>query len=320
MCVQEEERLKQQNGGSINYLQNTNKKRTLGSKGYKAKNQHESGPSHALSKSQEKAPSQHFQHQPDKKIAVAPNQCLWCKETGHWQKDCPKWMKHMLKKGEDIITFVGETMYLSYSEYTWWIDSGATVHVANSMQSMHSSQILQRGRRSIKVANGVEADVEAIGDLPIKLHDGFILHFHDFLFVPSLNRNLISISCLAECGFECHFGAEKCLIKFNNKCACLAFRQDKLYKLSMHDEINVCDENVCETPSVPLSTNEKGKRKRIDSESSKLWHCRLGHILRGRIECLVKESILPLLEFLDLDQCVDCIKGKYVKQIKKGAK
>jgi hypothetical protein len=81
----------------------------------------------------------------------------------------------------------------------------------------------------------------------------------------------------------------------------------------MHDEINVCDENVCETPSVPLSTNEKGK---IDSESSKLWHCRLGHILRGRIECLVKESILPLLEFLDLDQCVDCIKGKYVKQRK----
>jgi ssDNA-binding Zn-finger/Zn-ribbon topoisomerase 1 len=88
----------------------------------------------------------------------------------------------------------------------------------------------------------------------------------------------------------------------------------------MHDEINVCDENVCETLSVPSSTKEKGKRKRIDSESSKLWHCRLGHISRGRMERLVKESILPLLEFSDLDQCVDCIKGKYVKQSKKGAK
>jgi hypothetical protein len=162
MCVQEEERLKQQNGGSVNYVQNTNKKTTFGSKGYKAKNQHESGPSHVHSKSQGKAPAQQFQHQPDKKPAVAPNQCLWCKETGHWQKDCPKWMKHMLKKGEDIITFVDETLYLSYSKSTWWIDSGAIVHVANSMQGMHSSRILQRSRRSIKVANGVEAEVEAI--------------------------------------------------------------------------------------------------------------------------------------------------------------
>jgi hypothetical protein len=35
-------------------------------------------------------------------------------------------MKHMLKKGEDIITFVDETLYLSYFKSTWWIDSGAT--------------------------------------------------------------------------------------------------------------------------------------------------------------------------------------------------
>ena len=40
----------------------------------------------------------------------------------------------------------------------------------------------------------------------------------------------------------------------------------------------------------------------------------------GRIERLIKESILPPLEFLDLEQCIDCIKGKYVKKIKKDAK
>jgi hypothetical protein len=34
---------------------------------------------------------------------------------------------------------------------------------------------------------------------------------------------------------------------------------------------------------------------------------------------LVKESILPPLE-LDFEQCIDCIKGKYVKKIKKNAK
>jgi hypothetical protein len=46
----------------------------------------------------------------------------------------------------------------------------------------------------------------------------------------------------------------------------------------------------------------------------------LGYILRGSIECLVKESILPPLEFSDFEQCIDCIKGKYIKQIKKNTK
>jgi hypothetical protein len=37
------------------------------------------------------------------------------------------------------------------------------------------------------------------------------------------------------------------------------------------------------------------------------------------IENLVKNDILSPLEFSDIEQCIDCIKGKYVKQIKKGA-
>ena len=40
----------------------------------------------------------------------------------------------------------------------------------------------------------------------------------------------------------------------------------------------------------------------------------------GGIEQLIKKSILPPLEFSDLEQCIDCIKGKYVKKIKKDTK
>ena len=51
-----------------------------------------------------------------------------------------------------------------------------------------------------------------------------------------------------------------------------------------------------------------------------MWHCRLGHISRGRIERLIKEQILEPLDFSDADEhCLDCIKGKYVKHVKKGA-
>ena len=75
-----------------------------------------------------------------------------------------------------------------------------------------------------------------------------------------------------------------------------------------------------ENENVSSSMNARNKRKRVHDVSSKLWHCRLGHISRGRIERLIKKSILPPLEFLDLEQCIDCTKGKYVKKIKKDAK
>jgi hypothetical protein len=66
--------------------------------------------------------------------------------------------------------------------------------------------------------------------------------------------------------------------------------------------------------------NINRKQKRTHDASSKLWHCRLGHISRKRIEKLVKNEILSPLEFSDLEQCRECIKGNYVKKIKKDVK
>ena len=50
-----------------------------------------------------------------------------------------------------------------------------------------------------------------------------------------------------------------------------------------------------------------------------LWHKHLGHISKERMERLVKNEILPDLDFTDLNICVDCIKGKQTKHTKKGA-
>ena len=104
---------------------------------------------------------------------------------------------------------------------------------------------------------------------------------------------------------------------FNNKCVGFAFRQDKLYLLSLSENVNVVS---TENENASSSMNVSKKRKRIHDVSSKLWHCRLGHISRKIIERLIKKSILPPLEFLDLEQYIDCIKRKYVKKIKKDVK
>jgi hypothetical protein len=101
----------------------------------------------------------------------------------------------------------------------------------------------------------------------------------------------------------------------------LAFRQDKLYILSMYENVNVVynDENVVCKEKGSSSTNVSSKRKRCDDATSvKLWNYHLGHISRGRIEMLIKNDILISLDFSNSDYCIDCIKGKYAKQVKKG--
>ncbi len=146
----------------------------------------------------------------------------------------------------------------------------------------------------------------------MELADGLTILLKDVLFVPSLHRNLISVSRLDKDSYQCYFGHGKCAIWCNNTYVGVALLHDELYLLSLREKVlSVCKVNE----QVSASEKEQKKSKRTD-ESSKLWHCRLGHISRGRIERLVKNDILPPLEFSDIEQCIDCIKGKFVKQIK----
>ena len=98
---------------------------------------------------------------------------------------------------------------------------------------------------------------------------------------------------------------------FNNKCVGLDFRQDNLYLLSLSKNVNAVS---TENENASLSMNARNKQKRVHDVSSKLWHCRLGHISRERIKRLIKKSILLPLEFLDLEQCIDCIKGNMLRK------
>ena len=116
-----------------------------------------------------------------------------------------------------------------------------------------------------------------------------------------MKRNLISVSRLDKSGHICEFGNSKCNIKFHNISVGLGHLQGDLYLLSLDDY------------SVMNVNDVTHKRKRDDETSSKLWHCRLGHILRGRIERLIREEILHSLDLFELDQqCVYCIKGKFI--------
>jgi hypothetical protein len=49
----------------------------------------------------------------------------------------------------------------------------------------------------------------------MELDDGFVLNLNNVLFVPSLRRNLISVSCLDDESIHCHFGDGKYILKYD---------------------------------------------------------------------------------------------------------
>ena len=52
------------------------------------------------------------------------------------------------------------------------------------------------------------------------------------------------------------------------------------------------------------------KMSKIDENSSKLWHRRLGHISIKRVKRLMNDKVLSNLNFTHFSISVDCIKEK----------
>src|SRR5262249_50077789 len=122
-------------------------------------------------------------------------------------------------------------------------------------------------------------------------------------------RNLISISLLDKCGYYFNFRGGKVDLLFDSKLIGSCVLSDNLYRLCLDDNVyGTCDE-----------INMVSKRPLSKEKSFTLWHKRLGHISKEKVEKLIKDSILPSLDFGDFDVCVDCIRGKMTKTKKKGA-
>jgi hypothetical protein len=122
-----------------------------------------------------------------------------CVEFLKWLNICGK------NKCKDLITSIDESLYIDYSSCTWWIDSCGTIYVVNSLQGLSMRRTLPRGERTIRVANDEEAKVEANGELLLEISNDFTLYLHNVIYVPSMRRNLISVSCLDDGGFDCLF-------------------------------------------------------------------------------------------------------------------
>ncbi|XP_050919105.1 uncharacterized mitochondrial protein AtMg00300-like [Lathyrus oleraceus] len=63
-----------------------------------------------------------------------------------------------------------------------------------------------------------------------------------------------------------------------------------------------------------LNVETRGTKRKIDNKNSgALWHKRLDHISKNRVERLVFDGILDSINLTNFDVCVECVKGKHTK-------
>nr|GFA53425.1 zinc finger, CCHC-type [Tanacetum cinerariifolium] len=58
----------------------------------------------------------------------------------------------------------------------------------------------------------------------------------------------------------------------------------------------------------------RNKRAKLDLDSALLWHCRLGHISKKRIEKLQHDGLLDSSDLRAFEKCVSCMSGKMARK------
>ncbi|GJS17702.1 retrotransposon protein, putative, ty1-copia subclass [Tanacetum coccineum] len=77
-----------------------------------------------------------------------------------------------------------------------------------------------------------------------------------------------------------------------------------IYEIDMHDLVQN-DNSIY---------NVSTKRVKHNLDSTYLWHCRLAHISKKRIEKLQQEGLLKSTDDESFDQCVSCLSGKMTRK------
>ena len=119
---------------------------------------------------------------------------------------------------------------------------------------------------------------------------------------------MISVPCLDKSGYSCSFGDNKVSLFQNSILLGSGQLIDNLYMLDVVSSTNEI-----------LQTSSRSTKRKLKENSATLWHKRLGHISKPRIQRLVSDGILEPLDLADFEVCIECIKGKRTNIKKLGA-
>jgi len=66
-------------------------------------------------------------------LVIKESNFFFCKKKGHMKKDCQKFKNWLEKKCIPFSFVYYESNMINVNHNTWWIDSGSTIHVCNTL-------------------------------------------------------------------------------------------------------------------------------------------------------------------------------------------
>src|SRR3954462_11222598 len=103
----------------------------------------------------------------EKKTKAGPKpdtECFYCKGTGHWKRNCPKYLadKKDGKVNKGIFDIHVINVYLTSSRSSAWVfDTGSVANICNSKQGLRIKRRLAKDEVTMRVGNGSKVDVIA---------------------------------------------------------------------------------------------------------------------------------------------------------------
>jgi transposase InsO family protein len=226
-------------------------------------------------------------------------ECYYCKNKGHWKRSCPKYLED--KKAGKVPTSSGMFVIevnLATSISDWILDTGSCAHICSNVQALKDRRMLGKGEVQLHVGNGASVAAVAVGNVELSLPSGLVIKLRHVYFVPSISRNIISISCMDMDGFVFTIENNRCSFYRNGLFYGSSSVRNGLYLLEMDKQV--------------LNINNKRLKAQHESETL-VWHCRLGHINDKRIKKLQEVGLLGQFDFKSIDVCESCLLGKMTK-------
>ncbi|GJW25283.1 ty3-gypsy retrotransposon protein [Tanacetum coccineum] len=243
-----------------------------------------------------------------KKNPAKDSICHQCGETGHWKRNCPQNLAELLKNmnlsqgasSSGIFTIELNT----FLNRSWIYDTGCGTHICNTTQGLRVSRKLKPGALSLYVGNGQRKAVEAISVFHLCLPSGLEIVLNNCHYALFITRGVIFVSRLYEDGFINRVVNNTIQVSRNNMVYFSAIPKDGIFEIDLSN-------SYANDSSIYIVSN---KRAKLDLDSALLWHCRLGHISKKRIEKLQHDGLLNSNDLRAFEKCVSCMSGKMARK------
>ncbi|KAJ9567534.1 hypothetical protein OSB04_003500, partial [Centaurea solstitialis] len=194
--------------------------------------------------------------------------------------------------------FIIDCLITSYE--SWVIDTGSGNHIYNHLQGFTRRETLRKDRSNLRVGEGTPLIAEAVGSYSLSLPSGLVLELENCYYVPKMIKDVLSFDLLVDQGFYYKYDYKMLSVFKNNIFYFKATPVNGLYIVNLQDNNN--------------EIYHISKRSKDIEDQTYLWHCRLGHINKKRVELLLKRGFLGTFDFKPFDNCESCLSDKMTKE------